>query len=263
MSLAWLNGTLMAPDQATIAANDRGFLLGDGLFETLRAEHGAPLHTARHLARLRDGAATLAIPLPWTDAALAGAMVVVAAAVPHNEAAIRLTLTRGPAPRGILPPEKPVPTCLITAAPLPPIPPPARVVIATVTRRNEHSPLSRIKTLNYLDSIMARQEAERLGADDAILLNAAGRVAEATAGTLFIKLGDETVTPPVSEGALPGIARALLLESGAATERPLTRADLASAHAAFIANSLHSRPIKWLDGKDLSVFFPDACSRSS
>jgi branched-chain amino acid aminotransferase len=137
------------------------------------------------------------------------------------------------------------------------------VVIATVTRRNEHSPLSRIKTLNYLDSIMARQEAERLGADDAILLNAAGRVAEATAGTLFIKLGDETVTPPVSEGALPGIARALLLESGAATERPLTRADLASAHAAFIANSLHSRPIKWLDGKDLSVFFPEACSRSS
>jgi branched-chain amino acid aminotransferase len=160
-------------------------------------------------------------------------------------------LTRGPAPRGVLPPEAPSPTCLITAGPRPPGLAPARVVIASVTRRNEHSPLSRLKTLNYLDSILARQEAAALGADDAILLNTAGRVAEATAGTLFIRLGGETVTPPVSEGALPGIARALLLERGAAVEHRLTRADLALAESGFIVNSLQRRAIRWLDGKEL------------
>lgn len=253
MTLAWLNGALEPLDQARIDPTDRGFLLGDGLFETLRAERGAPLHASRHLARLRAGAAVLAIPLPWPDDALIDAMAAVLAGLAHQEAALRLTLTRGLGPRGVLPPEAPRPTCLMTAAPLPPPPLPARVVTASVTCRNEQSPLSRLKTLNYLDSILARQEAASLGADDAILLNTAGRVAEATAGTLFISLCGETLTPPVSEGALPGIARALLLESGAAIERPVTRADLALADSAFIANSLHRRAIRWLDGKELFV----------
>jgi branched-chain amino acid aminotransferase len=251
MTLAWLNGALHPLDQTTISPADRGLLLGDGLFETLRAERGAPLHAARHLARLRGGAAVLALPLHWPDDMLMDAMSAVLGALARNEAALRLTLTRGPALRGVLPPDTPSPTCLITAAPLPPPPPPARVITATITRRNEHSPLSRLKTLNYLDSILARQEAAIRGADDAILLNTAGRVAEATAGTVFITLRGETITPPISEGALPGIARALLLESGAASERPLTRADLASAESAFIANSLHTRSIRWLDGKEL------------
>jgi branched-chain amino acid aminotransferase len=253
MTLAWLNGDLKPLDQVRIDPADRGLLLGDGLFETLRAKHGSPMHAGRHLARLRAGAAVLALPLPWPEATLVEAMSAVLAALPDRQAALRLTLTRGPAPRGVLPPGSPTPTCLITAAGLPPPPPPARVITATVTRRNEHSPLSRLKTLNYLDSILARQEAASLGADDAILLNTAGRVAEATAGTLFITLGGETLTPPVCEGALPGIARALLLESGAATEHTLTLADLASAECAFITNSLHFRPIRVLNGKTLAI----------
>jgi branched-chain amino acid aminotransferase len=251
MTLAWINGAVKPATQINIDPADRGFLLADGLFETLRAENGIPLHAPRHLARLRAGAAILALPLPWPDDALLQAMAEILAAHPSPQAAIRLTLTRGPAPRGVLPSGAPRPTCLITAAPLPPPPPPARVIIASVTRRNEHSPLSRMKTLNYLDSILARQEAERRGADDAILLNTAGRVAEASAGNLFIMLGHEAFTPPIAEGALPGIARALILEQGAATERELTPADLHRSEAACIVNSLHHRPIISLDGRAL------------
>jgi branched-chain amino acid aminotransferase len=248
MTLAWLNGELTPMDRARIDPADRGFLLADGLFETLRCEDGKPRYAGRHLARLRAGAAMLDLPLPWPDDQLACAMAELLAAAALREAALRLTLTRGPGQRGVLPPADPRPTCLITAAPLPPSPPPARVIIATITRRNEHSPLARLKTLNYLDSILARQEAARCGADDALLLNTAGRIAEATAGTFFITLDGETFTPPIAEGALPGIARGLLLEAGAATERPITLPDLAHAQSAYIVNSLHRRDIAMLDG---------------
>jgi branched-chain amino acid aminotransferase len=254
MTLAWINGELKPGAQVTIDAADRGFLLADGLFETLRAENGTPLHVHRHLARLRAGAAFLALPLPWSDDLLTEAITSVLAALPHQEAALRITLTRGPGPRGVLPPAPAQPTCLITAALLPPPPPPAHVIIATVTRRNEHSPLSRLKTLNYLDSVLARQEAARRGADDAILLNTAGRIAETTAGNLFITLAGTCVTPPVSEGALPGIARALILERGAAIERKLNPADLFEAAEAFIVNSLHRRHIKRIDGREMKIF---------
>jgi branched-chain amino acid aminotransferase len=252
MTIAWLNGTLAPLDLARIDPADRGLLLGDGLFETLRAEHGSPEHAGRHLARLRAGAGIIDLQIPWQDEQLVGAMETLLAANGLKQAAIRLTLTRGAGPRGVLPPAHPDPTCLITVSPLPPPPPPARVIIASVTRRNEHSPLARLKSLNYLDSILARQEAARNGADDALLLNTAGRIAEATAGNVFITLRGETFTPPVSEGALPGIARALLLESGAAAERPITVPELAHAHAAYIVNSLHRREIAALDGRTLS-----------
>jgi branched-chain amino acid aminotransferase len=251
MTTLWLNGLVLTPEDAQLDVTDRGFLLGDGVFETLRAEQGAPLHAARHLARLRAGAALLDIPLPWTDAGLFDAMATILASRPPGPAALRLTLTRGPGPRGLLPPRRVEPTLLITAADLPPDLPPACVVVAQTTRRNEQSPLARIKSLNYLDSILARQEAARLGADDAILLNTAGRVAETTAGTIFLTLAGCCVTPPVADGALPGIARALLLESGAASERTLYPEDLCLADSAFIANSLGNRRIAVLHGRAL------------
>ncbi len=207
MTLCWLNGRLLPPEQARLDPADRGFLLGDGVFETLRAT----AHLDRHLARLREGAATLGIALPWPNPEIAAAATAV---LGGRDAALRITLSRGPAPRGLLAPAGTQPTLLITAGPLPPPLPPARLIVARTTRRNEHSPLARIKSLNYLDSIIARQEAEAAGADDALLCNTAGRIAEATAANVFVRHGRAWTTPPVADGALPGIARALLLEFG-------------------------------------------------
>ncbi len=240
--MPWLNGVLCAPDVARIDPSDRGFLLGDGVFETIRALDGTPAHLHRHLARLRAGAAVLDIPVRWTDAAIAEAIAAVLAADALDAAAVRVTLSRGPAPRGVLPASDPTPTLLISAAPLPPPAGPARLVIARTTRRNEASPLSRIKSLNYLDSIIARREAAARGFDDAILLDSRGRIAESTAANLFVLLRDGAIaTPPVEDGALPGIFRARLVERGIAEERTLLPADLLDADAALLGNSLGTR----------------------
>jgi branched-chain amino acid aminotransferase len=164
------------------------------------------------------------------------------------EASLRLTVTRGPAPRGVLPPSSPSPTVLMTAVPAGASPGTALIAVASVTRRNEHSPLSRIKSLNYLDSILARREAADHGADDAVLLNTQGRVAETTTANLFAVIDGVVVTPPVAEGALPGIARRLVLEALEVIERPLLLQELYRAEEIVLTNSLGVRPVAAVDG---------------
>jgi branched-chain amino acid aminotransferase len=224
--------------------------LGDGLFETIRFRHGRADRLDRHLARLRAGAGLLALPVPADDAMLETAIAALVAANGLGETALaqaRITLTRGPAPRGVLPPDRPLPTLLVTAGPAAE-PGPARVVVAGVTRRNELSPLSRVKSLNYLDNILARQEAAGRGADDALLLNTAGRIAESTIANLFLLLDGVLATPPVADGALPGIMRELVIERTGAVERPIGPQDLARAEALFLSSSLGLRAVVELDG---------------
>jgi branched-chain amino acid aminotransferase len=244
----WLNGALLPAAEARIDPADRGFMLGDGIFETIRAEGGAPAHVARHLARLRDGAAVLRIVVSYSDVVLTAALLAVAAGA---SCALRLTLTRGAMPRGVLPLGSAMPTVLITSAPLPPALPPARVIVARSTRRNEHSPLSRIKSLNYGDSILARQEADAAGADDALLLNTRGNLAEATAASVFLLVDGVLATPRICDGALPGITRARLLESGHGVERQLTMSDVQRADMGFLATALGVRRIAAIDGRIL------------
>jgi branched-chain amino acid aminotransferase len=247
MSL-WLNGRLVPDELVRLDPRDRGFTLGDGLFETIRLEDRWIAYLERHLARLRDGADFLGIPLHWSDAEIETGLSALAAAEGLSDAAFRITLTRGPGERGIAPPAVPVPTLMITAGPLPPAGGPLRAVIATVTRRNEASPLSRLKTLNYLDNILARREALARGADEAILLNTQGAVAEASIANLFILSDGVLKTPPIADGAMPGIMRRALIERCGAVEAHLMPADLTGATALFLSNSLGLRPIATIDG---------------
>jgi branched-chain amino acid aminotransferase len=252
----WLNGTLMPAEAAHIDPSDRGFTLGDGLFETIRVQHGKAAHLALHLARLRNGAAVLGIPIERTDDVIGEAIAAVVEAAGLASAAMRVTLTRGPALRGVLPPSDPRPTMLITAGALPPPLPPARAIIATATRRNQASPLSRIKSLNYLDGIIARREAATRGVDDAILLDTRGRLAESTAANLFVVMNETIVTPPVADGALPGITRDRLLTAGIAQERTLMPEHLHEASAAFLANSLGLRALACIDDRKFDTDHP-------
>jgi branched-chain amino acid aminotransferase len=250
MSLIWFEGRLRPAAEVAISPSDRGFTLGDGLFETLCWRGGRILALEAHLARLLEGARVLEIPLPLLPEALAAALAATATGNGLSEAALRLTLSRGPGARGLAPPPDPRPTLLISAAPLPAPLPPARLITATFTRRNQHSPLARIKSLNYLDNILARQEAARAGADDALLLNTEGRLAEASASSLFALIGGELLTPPVADGALPGVRRAAWLAAGQAREQPLTPALLLRAEALVLTNSLGVRAVAALDGRD-------------
>ncbi|MHB1205653.1 MAG: aminotransferase class IV [Rhodospirillaceae bacterium] len=238
-----LNGKILDADAARIDPSDRGLTLGDGLFETIALRKSKLRRLPAHLARLRVGCAVLGISLNYDDAGLESQIVRVAEANQMTDAVLRVTVTRGPGARGLAPPIPAKPTLLITAAPAPPYPEPARVIVAGVTRRNEHSPLSRIKTLNALDNILARNEAAGAGADDALLLNTQGRLAESTVANVFLLVDGGLITPPVEDGAMPGVARADVIRLAKAEERPVTQDLLARASEIFLSNALGIRPV--------------------
>jgi len=252
----WLNGELVEAGAARIDPSDRGFLLGDGLFETMRAGGGAVPLLTRHLARLRAAAGLLGLPRPPPAAAIAAACRDLLAANGLDAAVLRLTFSRGPGPRGLLPPAAPTPTLLLAAFPLGPEPPPARVVVARATRRNERSPVSRMKALGYLDNLLALQEARAAGADEAVLLNGAGRLAcAATANLFLVEEGPCLRTPPVAEGVLPGITRALVMELAGGLgldcrEEPLALERLVRCEGVFLTSSLVGiRPVVTVGGR--------------
>jgi branched-chain amino acid aminotransferase len=248
--VVWFDGALVPIEAARVDPTDRGFTLGDGLFETIRASGGAPRRVAEHLARLARGARLLAIPLPYDDDALAAALdATLAANALHDDAVLRLELTRGPGPRGLLPPRPTRPTVLVSASASPPPAPPASIVVARSTCRNERSPLSQIKALGALDGLLARLEAEGRGADDAVLLSTAGRVAEASASNVFARIAGELVTPPLADGALPGVARAAILAAGLAAERSIDADDLLAADEIVLTNSLGVRAVTRIEGR--------------
>lgn len=250
MNVLWLDDRLVPRHQARIDPADRGLTLGDGLFETMRVSGGHIAYLPRHLDRLRRGAEALMFPVPDLDA-IEDALGQVVRRNALDEGALRLTLTRGSGPRGLLPPPRPQPTLLIVPFPSVPAPGPARLIISSHIRRDADSPLSRIKSLNYLPNILARLEAEQRGADDALLLNGVGRVTESTVSTVLALRDGHLLTPPVADGALPGIARAVLLAAGLVEEASLMPTDLSGGM--ILVNSLSVRPVVSLDGAPLAM----------
>lgn len=243
-----LNGELLQDNAARIDPADRGLLLGDGIFETIAVRRNAVRHLAAHLSRFRTGAALLEIPVPGDDKSLAEKIGAVVTANNLKDAVVRMTLTRGPATRGLLPSGIAMPTFLIAAYPMPEPAGPARLITAKSTRRNEHSPLARIKHTNYLDNLLARQEAAKAGADDAVLLNTAGNVAETSVANVFVLVDGYLLTPPVADGALPGIMRGEALKLARGEERTVAPEMLARASEVFLTNSLGVRPVTHIDG---------------
>ena len=254
----WLNGRCVPSDQAQIAPDDRGFLLGDGVFETLLAVNGKIIDGETHLVRLHQGTDLLELGLPYTDDTLLEAMAVLLAdnELRHGRASIRLTVSRGSGPRGLLYPDSQTPTCLITAARAGPPLTSMRVITSDVVR-NEHSPLTAIKSLNYLDNILARRQAQKAGADEALMRNTQGRIACASAANIWAIVEDMFITPPTIEGALAGITRdrvcdILAQHNIAFTEAPISQDVITSASGLFLTNSLIGIcPIQALDGRDL------------
>jgi branched-chain amino acid aminotransferase len=236
-----------------IAPSDRGFLLADGIFETIRASAGALLWLEDHLTRLRAGATLLGIPVPLPDDAIGAGLRALIQKNDLPDGAVRLTLTRGPsARRGLWPPDQPAtPTLIGSVAPLA-APATARLIFCASTRRNEFSPLSRIKYLAYGDAILAKREALAKGGTDAVLCNTGGNVSCCTVGNIFARNDKGWVTPRLSDGALPGLARARVLARINAKEQTLTPGELADAREAVITNSLGTTAVSHLEGRELS-----------
>ena len=246
----WLNGA-WTDGAARVDAGDRGFLLGDGLFETLCVRDGRVWRVRRHVARLADGAAELGIPLTVDTDALAAAIREAARRNGVAAGMVRVTLTRGTATGGLVPADPPAPTLLVTARARAVDDGPLRATIARSTRRNEFSLAARIKTTSYVDGIVAAREAAAAGSDTALLLNTQGRLAEGAVANLFCAIDGRVVTPPVSEGALPGIMRAEVMARTGAVEMALEEDALARAEEALLTNSGGVRALVAVDGRPI------------
>ncbi|WP_421934139.1 aminotransferase class IV [Phenylobacterium sp.] len=236
-----------------IPLDDRGLLLGDGLFETLLATDGRLVEAPAHLDRLAAGCAALGLPAP--EAGEAEALMVRAlaeAGLTRGRAAVRLTYTAGSGGRGLERPAALSPRLLATAAASKVPTTPARLMVSTVAR-NAGSPASRLKTLSYLDNVLARREALAAGADEAVMLNGAGEVACAAAANLFWVRGGQVFTPALACGVLEGIVRRQVMAAVPVIEVAAGVEVLRAAQAVFLTNSLIGvRAAASLDGQPLA-----------
>ena len=263
--LVWLSGSLLPRSAARISPRDRGLLLADGLFETMWARGAHIVRLPHHAARLAAGARALGLPAPPSAASIAVAAVDLLAARGMDDAgahaALRLTFTRGAGGRGLSPSRMGVDgreaaTVLLDASVLPRPPgnePPAAAILSR--HPVAPSPLSPHKTLAYTGAVAARREARRAGADLALRLNPAGRLAGADAANLFLLLGRALHTPPLSEGALAGTVRAALLALAPsaglrAYVAPVRVEEIHAADAVFVTSALTGlRRVDHFDGR--------------
>lgn len=250
--VCFVNDRLISKASARIDPTDRGFALGDALFETMRVREGRVVNLNAHLERLISASELLGFRSVPDAHALFAAVESTRTANDIVGGVLRLTVARGSGGRGLAAGDDLRPTIVIVGSPLPTRPPGFRAVTASVARRNEQSPSSRIKSTNYLDNILALREATSRGADDALLLNTQGKVACFTAANLLARLGSVFVTPPVADGALPGTVRRHLLEQLPIEEASLTSAQLASADEIIATNCLGVRQLLELDSKTIS-----------
>jgi len=241
----YLNGSLIPRSQARISALDYGFLYGFGLFETMRAYGGWVFRLGSHLSRLAHSAEILGLPIRALD--LKDAVMDTIRANQLGDARIRITISIGEG--GMVPDPSTCskPTVLILAGPCQPYPEQVyqkgfRAVNSSI-RRNSGSPLSRLKSANYMESILAKQEARAAGVDEALCLNEKGLLAEASMSNVFLVTDGRLKTPGLESGILPGITRETVLGLASqlginALEQDIRLEELFGAQEAFLTNSL-------------------------
>jgi branched-chain amino acid aminotransferase len=257
--LIYINGALVPRAEARVSPLDRGILYGYGLFETMRSYGGHVFSLDRHLARLMHSAGKIGIDAGLDPASLRKAIYETLEANERPDARIRLTVLAGEGERGLVLPTPGTLTIIIVAEELVLSPPQAYkegiCAVVVSTRRNSRSQLSGIKSINYLDNLVAQSEASAAGADQAILLNEQGFVAECSTSNVFLVVGGQLLTPSIDSGILPGVTRDLVLElarglgiTARVGEIPLN--DLLRADEVFLTNSIiEVMPITTVDGK--------------
>jgi branched-chain amino acid aminotransferase len=268
----YLNTRFVSKEEAKISVFDHGFLYGDGVFETLRAYGGKVLLLSEHIARLEQSAARLHIPMPVKRSRLSA---IVAESLELNkltDAYLRITVSRGHGEIGLDPALCKNPTLVVIAMPFEPYPESFYtdgVSVAVVqTRRNLPEALPpHVKSLNYLNNILAKMEATALGAYDAVLLNHQGEVTEGTTSNVFVALGGRLLTPAHDCGILAGITRNLVLQLARELEIPteetrLTAADLPIADECFLTNTtVEVLPVTQVDGQRIGNGRPGEITR--
>jgi len=258
----FIDGKYYSEREAKISVFDHGLLYGDGIFEGIRAYNGRVFKLKEHIDRLFCSARAILLDIPLSHAKVMAAVVETCRKNKIRDGYIRLVVTRGIGTLGLNPNRCKNPSLIIIAGKIQLYPPElyqkGMEIITVPTVRNLHSALNpAIKSLNYLNNILAKIEANNAGCEEAIMLNAEGYVAECTGDNLFIVKGDELLTPPLSAGALYGITRKVVMEiaseSGLKVSEPnLTRYDLFNADECFLTGSgAELVPVVKIDGRTI------------
>jgi branched-chain amino acid aminotransferase len=244
---AWIDNEIVDAELATLPVLDHGLLYGDGVFEGIRIAHRRIFRLADHIQRLRVSASAIGLRLPQDDAFLTNVVVATAKAHGSGEAYVRLIVTRGVGALGVDPSTCATPSLICIVGPIVLFPEEKRrhgLALATSSlRRPAFDTLDpRVESLNYLNNVMAKAEALRAGADEALVLNQAGRVVEASVANVFAARDEVLLTPHPNEGALAGLTRQTVIEHARAegievVEGSMTRVDLLAADEVFLTGS--------------------------
>ena len=263
----WLDGKLVPREQAMVSVFDHGLLYGDGVFEGIRVYNRRIFRLEQHLDRLYDSAKAIALEIPLDRAAMTEALRATIKANKKEDGYIRLVVTRGAGDLGLDPRKCPTPSVVIIVTDIQVYPAELYArgvkVITSATRQVSHDAFDpRVKSLNYLKNVLAKIDATRAGAQEAILLNAEGFVGECTADNLFTVKHGALLTPSPQDGALEGITRGAILELAGearipAREQRLTRFDVYTADECFLSGTgAEVMPIAEVDGRRIGTVTP-------
>lgn len=263
----WIDGAIVDASQARVPVLDHGLLYGDGIFEGIRAYARGVFRLDDHLARLTTSAKAIGLTLPLPIDAIRNVVLDTLRALGRDDAYVRLVVTRGVGALGVDPTTCPTPTlfCLAAEAQIYPLEKLARgLELVTVSWRRPALDAvdPRVKSLNYLNNALAKQEARRQGADEALILNTGGTIAEASVANVFVLRGRALATPPPTDGALDGVTRRSVMELApglglSASERSLSRVDLLGADEVFLTGTgAGIVPVRALDGQTIGAGEP-------
>ncbi len=256
----YIDGKYCDEKNAKVSVFDHGLLYGDGIFEGIRAYNGRVFKLKEHIDRLFYSAKALLLDIPLSHAEIMRAVVETCRRNKLRDGYIRLVVTRGVGTLGLNPNRCKRPSVIVIADKIQLYPQEmydkGMAIVTVPTTRNHHNAVNpAIKSLNYLNNILAKIEANIAGVEEAIMLNTAGYVAECTGDNVFILKGGQMYTPPLSAGALYGITRGVVMElareSGiAVTEPDLTRYDLFNADECFLTGTgAELIPVTKIDGR--------------
>jgi branched-chain amino acid aminotransferase len=268
----YLNGKYCDERNAKISVFDHGLLYGDGIFEGIRAYNGRVFRLKEHIDRLYCSAKALLLTIPMTPAEMTAAVVATCRRNKIRDGYIRLVVTRGVGTLGLNPNRCKNPSVIIIADKIQLYPKEmyedGMEIVTVATTRNFHNAVNpAIKSLNYLNNILAKIEANIAGVEEAIMLNSAGYVAECTGDNIFIVKGNQLQTPPLSAGALYGITRSVAMdlsrELGLQVGEPdLTRYDLYNADECFLTGTgAELIPVVKIDGRVIGSGKPGPVTR--
>lgn len=243
----YMNGRLVPEKEARVSVFDHGLLYGDGVFEGIRTYNGRVFMLEEHIDRLYRSAQAIALKIPMAKSEMIQAVVRTCKANNTMNGYVRLIVTRGPGTLGLNPYSCKQPEIIIIAAKIQLYPSELyrhglKIITAGTIRNNPESLNPAIKSLNYLNNILAKIEAINAGVEEVIMLNALGYVAEASGDNVFIFKGKRLLTPPISAGALEGITRNVVMRLAAqdgceVSETTLTRYDLYTADEMFLTGT--------------------------